>query len=97
MKDELFKTHPCSKPFSISTIILGHLVKIVYVFAGRDALQVPDAGGSRRVPGDRPQRARADRGPRGAGHHAPLPRQHGHVPGDAPRLERAWTSVMTRV
>ena len=64
-------------------------VNVVYVFAGGDALQVQDAGGSRRVPGDRPQRARADRGPRGAGHHAPLPRQHGHVPRDAPGLERA--------
>ena len=63
------------------------------MIAGWDALQVPDPRGPRRIPGDRPQRARVDRGAGGPGHHAPLPRQHGDVPGHAPglvRTEHPW-------
>lgn len=56
------------------------------MIAGWDALQVPDPRGPRRIPGDRLERARADRGAGGPGDHAPLPRQHGDVPGHAPGL-----------
>ena len=62
------------------------LIFTASLIAGGDALQVPDPRGSRRVPGDRPQRARADRGAGGPGDHAPLPGQHGHVPRHAPGL-----------
>ena len=68
----------CHNQFSNLLAILFANVLNVLV-AGGDALQVQDSRGSRRVPGDRPQRARPDRGAGGPGHHVTLPRQHGHV------------------